>query len=95
MVEGWPVTARPSAVLQSARIRYERHRQDKIDVAVAIANLVLGGFSTTPQDPLTAVAHLFTDEELTQIKQEREEREQMAVQQAQIMRLMAWQKKLQ
>jgi len=78
-----PLTASPRLALQSARIRYERRRQDKIDVALATANLVLGGFSQGA-DTLDAVKHMFTEDEITRIREEREERQQVAYQQAQI-----------
>lgn len=78
--------ARPSAVMLSARIRHERNRQDKIDVSLATANLILAGFCSNT-DVLSAVAHMFTEDEIAQIRQEQEDRAQLAVQQAQLARL--------
>lgn len=83
LVEGMPLNAPPSLVMKSARIRYERRRQDKIDISMATANLILGGFSST-SDTLDAVAHMFTEDEIEQIREEREERQQLAYQQAQL-----------
>lgn len=81
-----PLEARPSLIVQSARIRYERIRQDKIDVALATANLILGGFGAN-NDTLSAVAHLFTEDEIKQIRNEQEERKQLIIQQEQLAKL--------
>ena len=81
-----PLTASPSLIVQAARIRYERSRQDKIDISLATANLILGGFSSG-SDTLDAVAHLFSEDELRRIKEEREERQELAAQQAQLLAL--------
>ena len=80
LIEGLPSGARPSQIVLAARIRRERSRQDKIDLALATANLVLGGFSST-SDTLEAVKHLFTEDEYDQLRQEREERHELAEQQ--------------
>lgn len=82
-----PETARPSTVLTACRVRHEQKRQDKIDIALAISNLVLGGFSSQGTDTLDALAHLFTENELSDIREEREERQQIALQQAQLAQL--------
>jgi len=82
-----PLDAAPSMILTAARVRRDRKRQDKIDIALATANLILAGFSTKPHETLDAVSHLFTDEELKQIRQEREERNELAAQQAQLLKL--------
>jgi hypothetical protein len=84
-----PLGATPSKVVLAARIRHERRRQDKIDLALATANLVLGGFSNKPVDTLNAVQHMFTEDEIQQIKEDRKEREEYAAQAAQIARLRA------
>lgn len=82
-----PSDAAPSMILAAARIRRDRRRQDKIDLALATANLILAGFSTKPHDTLDAVAHMFTEDELKTIRQEQEERRELANQQAQLMKL--------
>lgn len=82
-----PATARPSQILTACRVRYERKRQDKIDIALATANLVLGGFSSQPSDTLDAVGHMFTEDEIGAIREEREERQQIAIQKAQLAKL--------
>jgi len=82
-----PGTARPSTILTACRVRHERRRKDKIDLALATANLVLGGFSSQSSDTLDAVAHMFTEDELDAIREEREERQQIAIQQAHLARL--------
>lgn len=86
LAEGMPLNAHPSAVVRSARIRYERRRQDKIDISLATANLILAGFCSNT-DTLSAVAHMFTEDEIAQIRQDQEDRRQLAVQQAQLMQL--------
>lgn len=73
----------------TARIRRERSRQDKIDLALATANLVLGGFSSS-SDTLEAVKHLFTEDEYDQLKREREERHELAEQQRMLMAMMQY-----
>lgn len=87
LIEGMPDSALPSNILTACRVRHERHRQDKIDVALATANLVLNGFSSSGGDVLTAVGHMFTEDELTEIREEREEQRQVALQRAQVMRM--------
>ena len=89
LIEGMPATASPSKIITASRIRFERRRQDKIDLAMATANLVLGGFSAG-SDPISAVAHLFTKDEIEEIREDREERQQMAIQQAQLAMLRMW-----
>lgn len=82
-----PSTAPPSAILAACAIRRERARQDKIDLALAISNLLLGGFSGK-SDTLESVRHMFTDEEYDRIVEERSRRRDDAVVQAQIQMLM-------
>ena len=86
LVEGLPIEVRPSILLSACEIRREKHRQDKIDVALATSNLILGGFSEKA-DPLEAVKHMFTDEEYKQVIIEREEQRQRAIRIAQIEQL--------
>jgi len=58
-------------------------------LAMATANLVLGGFSSQPSDTLDAIAHMFTEDEIGAIREEREERQQIAIQKAQLAMLRA------
>ncbi len=79
-----PLGGRPSSIVLASQIRHEKERQDKIDVSLATANLVLAGFSTTPTSILDAVAHMFTEDELETIKEEQEARRQFAIEEAQL-----------
>ena len=75
--------ASPSTILTATAIRREKERQEMIDVALATANLILGGFSGR-YDTLEACKHMFTNEEYEQIIRERSENRERSVRQAQI-----------
>jgi len=81
-----PLGASPNLIMDACAIRREKQRQDKIDLALATANLVLGGFSNKA-DTLEACRHMFTDEEYNEIISERAERKDRAVRAAQIEKL--------
>lgn len=83
LIEGMPAEASPNMILTACSIRRERSRQDKIDLALATANLILGGFSGKG-DTLEACRHMFTDEEFETMVADRAERKQTAVRRAQI-----------
>lgn len=78
-----PRDAPPSAIINACRVRRNKQRMDTINLAMAVSNLVLSGFSDKP-DPLKAIRHLFTEQEFEDMMEEREEREQMAIQAQQI-----------
>ena len=85
--EGLPETARPSLLLPACAVRRDRRRWEDIALAVVIANMVLGGFSDRPQDPLDRIRGMFTDEEFEQIKAQQEEAEMMALEMQQMEKL--------
>lgn len=94
LIEGLPLGASPSKIMTACKVRRETKRQDKIDISLAIANLILGGFSAS-SDTLSAVAHMFTEDEMEQLRQEQEDRREIAIQRAQLesLRMKQWQKK--
>lgn len=81
--EGMPSGASPSLTLTALQIRREKERQDKIDIALATANLILGGFAGKG-DTLEAVRHMFTDEEVERILTERGRAKEQSSRMAQI-----------
>lgn len=86
LTEGMPLGASPSNILSACSIRRERTRQDKIDISLATANLILGGISGR-MDTLESVRHMFTDEEYEEILAERGIRRERASRLAQIEKL--------
>ena len=70
-------------ILSAVAIRREKERQERIDLALATANLILGGFSNR-YDTLDACRHMFTNEEYDRIVSERSQRKNDAARRAQI-----------
>lgn len=91
LIEDLPPDTPPSDVLAVVRIRRERRRADIVDTALAIGRTVQ--ICTWGGDLSTAFSHLLTDAERQAMEREREEKEQLAVQMAQVASLMQWGKK--
>lgn len=91
--EGIPETATPSLLLRAVAVRRDRKRWEDISLAIVIANMVLGGFSDRPQDPLDKIKVMFTDEEFEDMMVQREEAEMRMLeeqQMAKLRRMMEW-----
>lgn len=85
--EGLPETTRPSLLLPAVRIRRDRRRWEDISLGIVTANMILGGFSERRGDPLDKVAVMFTEEELADLRAQREEAELRVLEEQQLARL--------
>lgn len=90
-MEGLPPDTLPSDVIAVARERRERRRADIVDNALAIGRTVQ--ICTWGGDLSTAFSHLLSDAEKKAKEEEKQEREQLAVQMAQVASLIQWGKK--
>ena len=86
--EGMPLHGvLPSNIIKAIRIRRDRARWDNVSFALTLSNLVLGGFSDKAQDPLKAIAPMFTEDEMAELIEEREQQERKAMEEYQLARL--------
>lgn len=81
--EGMGSDLRPSIVLSACEVKRKKERKAQIDLALAISNLILGGFSKD-FNRFDAVKHLFTEDEIADFQRRKEEQEEEAAMFAQI-----------
>lgn len=92
LVEGMPRDAPPSQIILATRIRKEKSRQERIELAVGISNLILGGLSGKG-DATTALRHMFTDKEYKDLLEQQNDRKELANQMQQLAKLKGMRKR--